>query len=100
MHKQNLRVLTPTEFNFLETRKWDGVYNNKTREVLYDIIKKLKREKNTVRGRRKNCIKFFRKPILEYFWTRIHKLGIKSRTPVKYRYQEILKDKLLLRQFL
>jgi cytoskeletal protein CcmA (bactofilin family) len=48
MHKQNLRVLTPTEFDFLETRKWNGVYNNRIRKELHAIIKKLNREK-------KNC---------------------------------------------
>jgi hypothetical protein len=50
MNKQNLRVLTRTEFDFIETRKWNGVYNNKTREELYAIIKKLKREKNFLFG--------------------------------------------------
>jgi hypothetical protein len=45
MDKQNLKVLTQTEFDCIETRKWNGFYNNKTREELYAIIKKIKREK-------------------------------------------------------
>ena len=61
MHKQNLRVLTPTEFDFIETRKWDGVYNNKTREELYDIIKKLKREKKNCSGPEKKLYQIFQK---------------------------------------
>ena len=46
MRKLDLSVLTPPEFNFLETRKGDGVYNLETRQKLYDIIEKLKKEKN------------------------------------------------------
>ena len=42
---------------------------------------------------------FIMKPT-EYFWKKIHKLGIKSRTPVKYRYRGILKVILMLSQFL
>jgi cytoskeletal protein CcmA (bactofilin family) len=61
MHKQNLRVLTPTEFDFIETRKWDGIYNNKTREALYDIIKKLKREKGNCTGAEKKLYQIFQK---------------------------------------
>ena len=61
MHKQNLRVLTPTEFDFIETRKWDGVYNNKTRVELYDIIKKLKREKRNCSGAEKKIYRIFQK---------------------------------------
>ncbi len=41
MQKQSLKVLTPGEFDFLETRKWNGVYNQETREKLYNIINKL-----------------------------------------------------------
>jgi cytoskeletal protein CcmA (bactofilin family) len=61
MHKQSLRVLTPTEFDFIETRKWDGVYNNKTRVELYDIIKKLKREKRNCSGAEKKLYQIFQK---------------------------------------
>jgi hypothetical protein len=45
MHKQSLRVLTPTEFDFLKTRNWNGVYNYKTQEILYAIIEKLNKKK-------------------------------------------------------
>ena len=61
MHKQNLRVLTPNEFDFIETRKWNGVYNNKTREELYAIIKKLKREKKRCSGTEKKLYRIFQK---------------------------------------
>jgi cytoskeletal protein CcmA (bactofilin family) len=61
MHKQNLRVLTPTEFDFIKTRKWNGVYNNKTREELYAIIKKLKREKRNCSGTEKKLYRIFQK---------------------------------------
>ena len=47
MQKQTLNVLTPVEFEYLETRKWNGVYNQETREKLYNIIKKLKRDIKT-----------------------------------------------------
>ncbi len=45
MLEQNLNVLTPAEFVFLENRKRDGVYNHETREKLYSIIEKLQRGK-------------------------------------------------------
>ena len=61
MHKQNLRVLTPTEFDFIETRKCNGIYNNKTREELYAIIKKLKREKKKCSGTEKKLYRIFQK---------------------------------------
>ena len=41
MLEQNLNVLTPAEFVFLENRKRDGVYNHETGEKLYSIIEKL-----------------------------------------------------------
>jgi cytoskeletal protein CcmA (bactofilin family) len=61
MYKQNLRVLTPTEFDFIETRKCNGIYNNKTREELYAIIKKLKREKKRCSGAEKKLYRIFQK---------------------------------------
>ena len=67
MLEQNLNVLTPAEFVFLENRKRDGVYNHETREKLYSIIEKLQREKETTLGRRKSCTKFFAMPTLAFF---------------------------------
>jgi cytoskeletal protein CcmA (bactofilin family) len=61
MHKQNLSVLTPTEFNLIKTRKKNGVYNNKTREELYAIIKKLKQEKRNCSGTEKKLYQNFQK---------------------------------------
>ena len=61
MHKQNLRVLTPTEFDFIETRKCNGIYNNKTREELYAIIKKLKRENKFCSRTEKKLYRIFQK---------------------------------------
>ena len=61
MHKQNLRVLTPTEFDFIDNRKWNGVYNNKTREELYAIIKKLKREKRNCSWTEQKLYRIFQK---------------------------------------
>jgi cytoskeletal protein CcmA (bactofilin family) len=54
MDNQKHKVLTQAEFHFLETRKWNGVYNQETREKLYAIIEKLNRQKgNCSRGERK-----------------------------------------------
>ncbi|MBC8288637.1 MAG: polymer-forming cytoskeletal protein [Nitrospinae bacterium] len=50
MDKHNLKVLSPDEFDFLATRKWNGVYNRETREKLQSIIEKLNRKK-------RNCSK-------------------------------------------
>jgi cytoskeletal protein CcmA (bactofilin family) len=61
MHKQNLRVLTPTEFDFLETRKWNGVYNKKTREELYAIIEKLNRKRRYCSRAEKRLYQIFQK---------------------------------------
>jgi cytoskeletal protein CcmA (bactofilin family) len=61
MHTQDLRVLTPTEFDFIYTRKWNGVYNNKTRDRLYAIIKKLKRENKFCSGTEKKLYRIFQK---------------------------------------
>ena len=61
MHKQNLRVLTQTEFDLIENRKWNGVYNNKTRKELYAIINKLKLEKRNCSGTEKKLYQIFQK---------------------------------------
>jgi cytoskeletal protein CcmA (bactofilin family) len=61
MHKQNLRVLTQTEFDFIENRKWNGVYNNKTRKELYAIIEKLKRENRNCSRIEKKLYQIFQK---------------------------------------
>ena len=54
MSNQNLRVLTPAEYDFLKTRKWNGVYNQETREKLYAIIEKLNLgKKNSSRAEKK-----------------------------------------------
>ncbi len=58
---QNLKVLTPTEFNFLETRKWNGVYNQVTRDKLYGIIKKLNRDKKDSTRAEKKLYRIFQK---------------------------------------
>lgn len=59
MDTQNLKVLTPTEFDFLENRKWNGVYNWETREKLYAIIEKLSREKNNCSRAEKKLYRIF-----------------------------------------
>jgi cytoskeletal protein CcmA (bactofilin family) len=61
MHKQNLRVLTQKEFDFLETRKWNGIYNNKTQKILYAIIEKLNKEKKNCSQPEKKLYQIFQK---------------------------------------
>ena len=61
MDKQNFKVLTQSEFHFLETRKWNGVYNQETREKLYAIIEKLKREKRNCSRAEKKLYRIFQK---------------------------------------
>ena len=58
--EQNLNVLTPAEFVFLENRKPDGVYNHETRKKLYGILAKLEREKPRSSRIEKRLYKFFR----------------------------------------
>lgn len=54
MHEQNLKVLTPAEFDFLAIRKWNGVYNRETGKKLYNIIEKLNHKKrNSSRAEKK-----------------------------------------------
>jgi len=60
MLEQNLNVLTPAEFVFLENRKRDGVYNHETREKLYSIIEKLQRRKRNNSREEKKLYKIFR----------------------------------------
>ena len=60
MLEQNLNVLTPAEFVFLENRKRDGVYNHETREKLYSIIEKLQRGKRNNSREEKKLYKIFR----------------------------------------
>jgi cytoskeletal protein CcmA (bactofilin family) len=60
MLAQNLNVLTPAEFVFLENRKRDGVYNHETREKLYSIIEKLQRGKRNNSREEKKLYKIFR----------------------------------------
>ena len=59
MLEQNLNVLTPAEFVFLENRKRDGVYNHETREKLYSIIEKLQRGKRNNSREEKKLYKIF-----------------------------------------
>jgi hypothetical protein len=61
MHKQNLRVMTPIEFDFLETRKWNGVYNKRAREELYSIIEKLNCKKRNCSRAEKKIYQIFQK---------------------------------------
>jgi cytoskeletal protein CcmA (bactofilin family) len=61
MYKQNLRVLTPTEFDFIETRKWNGIYHSRIREELYAIIKKLNREKRKCSWAERKLYRIFQK---------------------------------------
>ena len=61
MDKKNLKVLTPTEFGFLETRKWNGVYNQETRVNLYAIIEKLDSEKKNCSRAEKKLYRIFQK---------------------------------------
>ena len=61
MDKKNLKVLTPTEFDFLETRKWNGVYNQETRVNLYAIIEKLDSEKKNCSRAEKKLYQIFQK---------------------------------------
>ena len=61
MDKINLKVLTPTEFGFLETRKWNGVYNQETRVKLYAIIEKLDSEKKNCSRAEKKLYQIFQK---------------------------------------
>ena len=58
--EQNLNVLTPAEFVFLENRKPDGVYNHETRKKLYGILAKLERDKRKSSRIEKKLYKFFR----------------------------------------
>lgn len=60
MHKQDLTVLSQEEFDFLETRKWNGVYNQETREKLHNIIKKLNRKKRNCSKAEKKLLRVFR----------------------------------------
>ena len=60
MLEQNLNVLTPAEFVFMENRKRDGVYNHETREKLYSIIEKLQRGKRNNSREEKKLYKIFR----------------------------------------
>jgi len=62
MREQNLKVLTPTEFHFLETRKWNGVYNQETREKLCGIIEKLNLGKKNCSRAEKRLHKTFENP--------------------------------------
>jgi cytoskeletal protein CcmA (bactofilin family) len=59
MRNLNLKVLTPEEFVFLETRKPDGVYNYDTYKILHNIIEKLKGGKKTSSRAEKNLCKIF-----------------------------------------
>ncbi len=61
MDKQNFRVLTPAEFDFLETRKWNGVYNQETREKLCAIIEKLNHKKKNCSRAEKKLFRIFNK---------------------------------------
>ena len=61
MYKKNLKVLTPTEFSFLETRKWNGAYNQETREKLCAIIEKLNCEKKDSTRAEKKLYQIFQK---------------------------------------
>jgi cytoskeletal protein CcmA (bactofilin family) len=62
MHKQNLtRVLTPTEFDFIENRKYNGTYNKKIQDKLYAIIEKLNRNKSNCSRAEKKLHKIFKK---------------------------------------
>ena len=58
--EQNLNVLTPAEFVFLENRKPDGVYNHETRKKLYGIIETLERGKRNRSREEKNLYRIFR----------------------------------------
>ena len=60
MLEQNLNVLTPAEFVFLENRKRDGAYNHETREKLYGIIEKLQRGKQNRSREEKKLYRIFR----------------------------------------
>lgn len=61
MRELNNKVLTPAEFDFLETRKWNGVYNQETREKLYSIIEKLNFGKKNSSRSEKKLHKIFQK---------------------------------------
>ncbi|MZH02274.1 MAG: polymer-forming cytoskeletal protein [Nitrospinae bacterium] len=61
MDKKSLRVLTPEEYEFLETRKWNGVYNQVTREKLYSIIEKLNQGKKSCSRAEKKLYRVFQK---------------------------------------
>ena len=80
MLEQNLNVLTPAEFVFLENRKRDGVYNHEPRDKLYSIIEKLQRGKRNNSREEKKLYKIFRDANFGIL------LDKNSRTREKYRF--------------
>ena len=56
MRKLNLKILTPEEFIFLESKKPNGVYNYETQKILNGIIEKLELgKKHASRCEKKLC---------------------------------------------
>ena len=94
MLEQNLNVLTPAEFVFLENRKRDGVYNHETREKLYSIIEKLQRRKRNNSREEKKLYKIFGDANFGILLDKNSRTREKLFTPEKYRFWQSSRAKL------